>query len=116
MIVVLLLLLGILIGLILGAAGAAAAIRPNRERQRDELKSISADVLAQTGDSLAQRLAEARRAEEERAAGEMALRSEELKQMVAPVHEKLTRSRASWGAWSASAATGRSSCLRWCAR
>src|SRR5271167_2748464 len=85
--IVVLLLLGILIGLILGAAGAAAAIRPNRERQRDELKSISADVLAQTGDSLAQRLAEARRAEEERAAGEMALRSEELKQMVGPVHE-----------------------------
>jgi DNA recombination protein RmuC len=89
--IVVLLLLGILIGLILGAAAAAAAIRPNRERQRDELKSISADVLAQTGDSLAQRLAEARRAEEERAAGEMALHSEELKQMVAPVHEKLTK-------------------------
>jgi DNA recombination protein RmuC len=88
---VLLLLLGLVIGLILGAAGAAAAIRPNRERQRDELKSISADVLAQTGDSLAQRLAEARRAEEERAAGEMALRSEELKRMVGPVHEKLTK-------------------------
>ena len=87
----LLLLLGLLIGLILGAAGAAAAIRPNRERLRDELKSVSADVLAQTGDSLAQRLAEARRAEEQRAAGEMALRSEELKQMVGPVHEKLTK-------------------------
>ena len=71
--IVVLLLFGILIGLILGAAGAAAVLRPNRERLRDELKSISADVLAQTGDSLAQRLAEARRAEEERAAGEMAL-------------------------------------------
>jgi DNA recombination protein RmuC len=88
---VLLLLLGLLLGLILGAAGAAAALKPNRERQRDELKSISADVLAQTGDSLAQRLSEARRVEEERAAGEMALRSEELKRMVGPVHEKLTK-------------------------
>ena len=87
----LLLLLGLLLGLILGAAGAAAAIRPNRERLRDELKSVSADVLAQTGDSLAQRLTEARRVEEQRAAGEMALRSEELKQMVGPVHEKLTK-------------------------
>jgi DNA recombination protein RmuC len=86
-----LLLLGLLLGLILGAAGAAAAIRPNRERLRDELKSVSADVLAQTGDSLAQRLGEARRVEEERAAGEMALRSEELKRMVGPVHEKLTK-------------------------
>ncbi len=87
----LLLLLGILLGLILGAAGAALAIRPNRERLRDELKSVSADVLTQTGDSLAQRLTEARRVEEERAAGEMALRSEELKRMVGPVHEKLTK-------------------------
>ena len=86
-----LLLLGILIGLILGAAGAAAVLKPNRERQRDELKSISADVLAQTGESLAQRLDETRRVEEERAAGEMALRAEELKQMVGPVHEKLTK-------------------------
>jgi DNA recombination protein RmuC len=85
------LLLGILIGLIIGAAGAAAVIRPNRERLRDELKSMSVDVLAQTGESLAQRLAEARHAEEERAAGEMALRSEELKRMVGPVHEKLTK-------------------------
>jgi DNA recombination protein RmuC len=89
--IIVLLLLGILIGLILGATGAAAVLRPNRERRRDELKSISVDVLAQTGESLAQRLAEARRAEEERAAGEMALRSEELKQMVGPVHEKLTK-------------------------
>jgi DNA recombination protein RmuC len=89
--IVVLLLLGILIGLVLGAACTAAVIKPNRERMRDELKSISADVLKQTGDSLAQRLAEARRAEEERASGEMALRSQELKQMVGPVHEKLTK-------------------------
>jgi len=86
---VVLLLLGILIGLILGAAGAAAVIRPNRERLRDELKSISADVLAQTGDSLAQRLADQRSAEEERAYSEMATRTAEIKRLVEPVQEKL---------------------------
>jgi hypothetical protein len=51
--IVVLLLLGILIGLILGAAGAAAVLKPNRERMRDAMQSISADVLAQTGESLA---------------------------------------------------------------
>ncbi len=62
-----------------------------RERLRDELKAISLDVLQQTGDSLAQRMTEARRAEEERAAGEMARRAEELKGLVGPVQEKLGR-------------------------
>jgi DNA recombination protein RmuC len=86
---VLLLLLGILIGLILGAAGMAAAIKPNRERLRDELKSMSVDVLAQTGESLAQRLADQRSAEEQRASGEMATRTAEIKRLVEPVQEKL---------------------------
>jgi DNA recombination protein RmuC len=89
MIVVLLLLLGILIGLILGAAGAAAVLKPNRERARDELAAISADVLKQTGDSLAQRLADQRGAEEQRAQGEMASRTAEIKRLVEPVQEKL---------------------------
>jgi DNA recombination protein RmuC len=84
-----LLLLGILIGLILGAAGAAAAIKPNREQLRDELKSMSVDVLAQTGESLAQRLADQRSAEEQRASGEMATRTAEIKRLVEPVQEKL---------------------------
>jgi DNA recombination protein RmuC len=87
--IVVLLLLGILIGLILGAAGAAAVIRPNRERLRDELKSMSVDVLTQTGESLAQRLADQRSAEEERASGEMATRTAEIKRLVEPVQEKL---------------------------
>jgi DNA recombination protein RmuC len=84
-----LLLLGILIGLILGAAGAAAVLKPNRERARDELAAISADVLKQTGDSLAQRLADQRGAEEQRAQGEMASRTDEIKRLVEPVQEKL---------------------------
>jgi DNA recombination protein RmuC len=86
-----LLLLGILIGLIIGAAGAAAVLKPNRERARDELAAISADVLKQTGDSLAQRLADQRGAEEQRAQGEMASRTAEIKRLVEPVQEKLGR-------------------------
>jgi DNA recombination protein RmuC len=100
-------------GLLLGALGATLLARPNRARMRDELKSISVDVLQQTGDSLAQRLADQRRVEEERtasemarreeraaaemarreerASGEMARRAEELKGVMAPVQEKLGR-------------------------
>lgn len=93
----------LIVGLLLGAACAIALGRRGgrarvdaeeeraleRERLRDELKAISLDVLQQTGDSLAQRLGEARRAEEERASGEMARRAEEIKGLVRPVHEKL---------------------------
>ena len=86
----------------LGAFGALAASRTRarstgqarereRERMRDELKSISVDVLAQTGESLARRLEDQRRAEEERAAGEMARRSEEIKGLMVPVQDKLGR-------------------------
>jgi DNA recombination protein RmuC len=79
-------------GVLLGACAVAfLRAKPNGERMRDELKAISVDVLAQTGDSLAQRLADQRRAEEERAAGEMARRAEEIKGLVAPVQEKLGR-------------------------
>jgi len=81
----------LLVGILLGAACAVALVRPNRARMRDQLRSISVDVLAQTGDSLAQRLAEQRRAEEERAAGEMSRRAEEMKGLVQPVQEKLGR-------------------------
>ncbi len=94
---ILLLIVGLLLGaacaLALGRRGARARADEERtlerERMRDELKAISLDVLQQTGDSLAQRMTEARRAEEERAAGEMARRAEELKGLVRPVHEKL---------------------------
>jgi len=87
--IVVLLLLGILIGLILGAAGVAAVLKPNRERMRDAMQSISADVLAQTGESLAQRLADQRGAEEQRSQSEMATRTAEIKALVEPVREKL---------------------------
>jgi DNA recombination protein RmuC len=101
---VVLLIAGLVVGALAGAAVAAALARSgservreqldvisvgNRERMRDEMKSISADVLAQTGDSLAQRLIEQQRAEQERTVGEMARRAEEWKGLVQPVHEKL---------------------------
>jgi len=83
----------LIVGVLLGGACAIAFVRarPDRERMRDELKAISVDVLAQTGDSLAQRLTDQRRAEEERASGEMARRTEEIKGLVTPVQEKLGR-------------------------
>jgi DNA recombination protein RmuC len=84
-------LLLLIVGVLCGATGAVALLRPNRARLRDELKAISLDVLRQTGDSLAERVAEARRAEEERATGEMARRAEEIKGLVGPVQEKLGR-------------------------
>jgi DNA recombination protein RmuC len=102
----LLLIAGLILGALVGVAVAGALARSSRERMReeldsisaesrdrmrDEMKAISADVLKQTGDSLAQRLADQRRAEEERAAGEMAKRAEEIKGLVGPVNEKLGR-------------------------
>jgi DNA recombination protein RmuC len=81
----------LILGLLLGAACAALLLRRSRERLRDELKSISVDVLAGTGETLAQRLAEQRRAEQERASGEMARRAEEFKGLVEPVQQKLGR-------------------------
>jgi DNA recombination protein RmuC len=79
------------VGLLLGAVCAALATRAGSARTREELKAISVDVLAQTGESLAQRVAEARRAEEERTSGEMAMRTEQIKGIVGPVQEKLGR-------------------------
>jgi DNA recombination protein RmuC len=102
--IVLLVMLGILLGALLGVLAASLLARPGRERlsqelrelsgegrerMRDEMKAISADVLKQTGDSLAQRLAETRHAEQEKIAGEMATRTEQIKGMVGPVNEKL---------------------------
>ena len=66
-------------------------VKGNREQLRDELKSISADVLKATGESLTQRLSEQRRAEQERSSGELAKRTEEIKGLVQPVQEKLGR-------------------------
>ena len=84
-------LLLLILGVLLGAALAVALVRANGRRMRDQLKALSMDVLTRTGDALAGRLADQRRAEEERAAGEMARRAEEIKGIVRPVAEKLGR-------------------------
>jgi len=68
-----------------------ALVKGNREQLRDELKAISADVLKQTGDSLAQRLTDQRRAEEQRAGSELDKRTAEIKQVVAPIAEHLLK-------------------------
>jgi len=81
----------LVIGVLLGGACVAALMRRDRHRVSDELKAISADVLSQTGDSLAERLEQQRHAELERSAGEMARRTEEIKGLVRPVEEKLGR-------------------------
>ena len=90
----------LILGLALGA-GAVLALQRGRQRSRaqeqsheraelrDEIRALSLDVLQQTGDALAQRLTDARRAEEERATGEMARRTQEIKGLVGPVQEKL---------------------------
>ncbi|HSZ70989.1 MAG TPA: DNA recombination protein RmuC [Solirubrobacteraceae bacterium] len=88
---ILLLVVGILAGALLGGAGAVALARANREQLRDAMTAISSDVLAQTGDSLARRLTDERRVEQERTSGEMATRAQQLAQLVGPVHEKLTK-------------------------
>ena len=85
--IVLLLLVGALLGRRPGRLRSAPQPRADARRTA----SISVDVLSQTGESLAQRIADARRAEEERAAGEMARRTEEIKGVVRPVQEKLAR-------------------------
>src|ERR1700749_2189832 len=82
-------LLLLILGVAIGAGGAPPALRANRGRVRDELTAISADVLAQTGDALAQRLSDQRAIEQERTSGEMARRAEEFKGLVQPVQEKL---------------------------
>src|SRR5580692_7532177 len=48
----------LVVGVLLGGICAAALMRSSRARMRDALKAISVDVLAQTGESLAQRVAE----------------------------------------------------------
>jgi DNA recombination protein RmuC len=84
-----LLIVGLCLGVLAGISIAVLLARSNRQRLRDEMAAISADVLKQTGDSLSQRLVEQQRAEHERAAGEMARRAEEWKGLVGPVSEKL---------------------------
>ena len=79
-----------ILGVLIGALAAVVLLRRDSRRLREELKAISVDVLEQTGDSLARSVAESRRAEQERAAGEMAqARPSRSRALVEPVQEKL---------------------------
>jgi DNA recombination protein RmuC len=61
----------------------------SRTQLRDEMKAISADVLRETGETLGREIAAQRTADAERAAGEMAKRTLELRSLVEPMKEKL---------------------------
>jgi DNA recombination protein RmuC len=75
--------------IVAAALAAAALLRRERERLRGELRTASLEAASRTGDSLAQRMSEARQADRERAAGELAARTEEIRGIVGPVREKL---------------------------
>jgi DNA recombination protein RmuC len=81
----------LILGALLGAICVAALARGYRTRLREELRAASLDAFTQTGASLAQGMAEASRAEQERLRGDMALHSEQFKGLMAPVGEKLGR-------------------------
>jgi DNA recombination protein RmuC len=78
-------------GVLLGALAATLLTRSSGRRTSEELKALTLDVMAQTNATLSQSVADARDAERERTAGEMALRTEEIKGLVGPVAEKLVR-------------------------
>jgi DNA recombination protein RmuC len=84
---VLLAIFGVMIGVVI----AVLVMRRDRERMREELKALSLDVMEQTSASLARSVADSRGAEHERAAGEMAQRTEQIKGLVTPVQEQLVR-------------------------
>jgi DNA recombination protein RmuC len=81
----------VIIGAILGALAAVLLSRPGRQRMQEEIRTVSLDAIAEARAALAQTVADSRGAEQERASGEMALRTEEIKGLVAPVQEKLGR-------------------------
>ena len=81
----------LLLGILAGALAAILLSRRTSSRLRVDLKAISLDVMAQTGATLAQSVAASRGADQERAAGEMAARTAEIKGLVGPVQEKLLR-------------------------
>jgi DNA recombination protein RmuC len=81
----------LIIGIILGALAAVLLARPGRQRLNDEIRSISLQAIAEARTAFAQSVADSRGADQERASGEMALRTEEFKGLVGPVQEKLGR-------------------------
>ena len=80
-----------ILGVLFGAVVAVLVLRRDSARMREELRALSMEVMEQTGASLARSVAESRVAEQERASGEMAQRTEQIKGAVAPVQEQLAR-------------------------
>lgn len=64
-------------------------VRGSREQLRDEMQAVSAGVLKPLGDQLTRELAAQRKADQERAEGELARRTAEIRAVVEPVAEKL---------------------------
>jgi DNA recombination protein RmuC len=80
-----------ILGVLIGALAAVLLLRRDGRQLREQLKALSLDVMEQTGATLAHSVAESRSADHQRAAGEMAMRTEEIKGLVGPVAEKLGR-------------------------
>ena len=64
-------------------------VRGDREQLRRDVQAVSADVLRKTGEDLARENAAQRLADQERAAGELGKRTEEIKRIVEPIGVKL---------------------------
>jgi DNA recombination protein RmuC len=107
---IIMLILGVLLGAVAASALLLGRVRTERELRdaavaahasqlellegsrnqlRDEMKGISADVLARTAESLTRELSAQRRIDGERAAGEMGQRAAELRGLVEPMKDKL---------------------------
>ena len=77
-------------GMQLAAAEARVElVRGDREQLRRDVQAVSADVLRKTGEDLARENAAQRLADQERAAGELGKRTEEIKRIVEPIGVKL---------------------------
>lgn len=71
------------------AEAKVSLVQSNRDQLRDEMKSMSTDVLAQTGASLLEQMAAQRQIEQAKATGELDRRTEQIKRAVEPIGEKL---------------------------
>ena len=74
-----------------GHASQLRLLEASRLALRDEMKAISGDVLRETSASLGREIAAQRTADAERAAGEMSKRALELRSLVEPMREKLSK-------------------------
>jgi hypothetical protein len=64
-------------------------VRGDRDQLRRDVQAVSADVLRKTGEALTRKIAGQRLADQERAAGELSKRTEEIKRIVEPIGLKL---------------------------